>query len=307
METKPFVIDVHELCKSFDGKPAVINVTLQVKKGEVFGFLGPNGSGKTTTIRMLCGLLTPNSGSGTCLDKNILTESLDIKHQVGYMTQHFGLYKDLSVYENLDFIARLYQIPNRKNTIQETIEQFDLTEFTKQLAGNLSGGWQQRLALASALLHKPKLLLLDEPTIGIDPKARRDFWGHIHRLSSEEEITTLISTHYMDEAEQCHRLAYILKGEILVYGTSEEIISSTGLTTWKATGGNLIELQEQLKMVCNHNEQIAIFGNSLHFSGKNAEELEEYVKKFQKEPYRWELIKATLDDVFINLVSTQHE
>jgi ABC-2 type transport system ATP-binding protein len=218
------VIDVHHLNKSFNGKPAVIDIELQVKRGEIFGFLGPNGSGKTTTIRMLCGLLIPDSGQGSCLGYNILTQSALIKNQVGYMTQRFSLYEDLTIYENLDFIARVYHVQPRQAKVQQCIADLQLTNYQHQLAGALSGGWKQRLALAAALLHDPKLLLLDEPTAGVDPKARREFWDHIQRLS-EQGITTLVSTHYMDEAERCHRLAYIAYGHLLFHGTTAEIIA----------------------------------------------------------------------------------
>jgi ABC-2 type transport system ATP-binding protein len=221
-----FAIDVSGLYKSFDGKPAVINVALQVKRGEIYGFLGPNGSGKTTTLRMLCGLLTPDQGQGQCLGYNILTQSDAIKKQVGYMTQHFSLYADLTIRENLDFIARIYNMDNRVQRVQQALVDLGLEKRQKQLAGTLSGGWKQRLALAAALLHEPQLLLLDEPTAGVDPKARREFWDRIHRLA-EQGITTLVSTHYMDEAERCHRLAYIAYGHMLTYGTAQEIVAQT--------------------------------------------------------------------------------
>lgn len=219
-------IDVNGLYKSFSGKPAVIDVGLQVKRGEIYGFLGPNGSGKTTTLRMLCGLLTPDKGQGQCLGYNILTQSDVIKKHVGYMTQQFSLYADLTIYENLDFIARIYNIKNRKHHVQQSIKHLGLVDRQKQLAGTLSGGWKQRLALAAALIHNPQLLLLDEPTAGVDPKARREFWDHIQDLSTQG-ITTLVSTHYMDEAERCHRLAYIAYGHLLTRGTAQEIITET--------------------------------------------------------------------------------
>ncbi len=239
MNDADLIIDVHGLNKSFNGKPAVVDVKLQVKQGEIFGFLGPNGSGKTTTIRMLCGLLTPDSGQGTCLDYNVLTESHKIKKHVGYMTQKFSLYGDLSVEENLDFIGRLYEVDNRKSAVEATMEDMGFTERRKQLASTLSGGWKQRLALAAALLHDPKLLLLDEPTAGVDPKARRDFWDQVHRLAAKG-ITALVSTHYMDEAERCTRLAYIAYGHIRTEGTAETIIHTSNLSTWRIRGGDPI-------------------------------------------------------------------
>ncbi len=234
-------IDIKNLSKRFGDKTVVNNVTLQVKQGEIFGFLGPNGSGKTTTIRMLCGLLTPDAGEGHCLGFDILTQSYQIKREVGYMSQRFSLYDDLSIYENLDFIARLYAMENRQQCVEQSLESLGLQHRQQQLAGALSGGWKQRLALAAALLHNPKLLLLDEPTAGVDPKARRDFWDHIHDLS-EQGITTLVSTHYMDEAERCHRLAFILNGNLLTVGTEKEIIAASNLTTWQVIGDDVMSL-----------------------------------------------------------------
>lgn len=224
-----WAIDVKGLSKQFDQIPAVVDLSLQIKQGEIFGFLGPNGSGKTTTIRMLCGLLTPDAGSGHCLGYDILRQSYEIKKQVGYMTQRFSFYEDLTIHENLDFIARLYALDNRSSRVAKSIKELGLEHRQDQLAGTLSGGWKQRLALAAALLHEPKLLLLDEPTAGVDPKARKEFWDHIHRLSTQG-ITTLVSTHYMDEAERCHRLGYIAYGHLLIHGTVKEILSKTGLS-----------------------------------------------------------------------------
>ena len=230
MKNKPIVIDVKHLKKSFNGKPAVIDFSFKVEQGEICGFLGPNGSGKTTTLRMLCGLLTPDSGSGQCLGYDILRESYQIKKQVGYMTQSFSLYGDLTAYENLELIARVYQIENRKNKIEDFLKTFQLSDRRKQLASQLSGGWKQRLALSASLLHEPELLLLDEPTAGVDPKARRDFWNEIHALS-QKGVTTLVSTHYMDEAERCTQLAYISNGKLLINGTATEIIRDTKAKT----------------------------------------------------------------------------
>ncbi len=206
------VIAVEGLRKSFDGKTVVKDLSLQVRRGEIYGFLGPNGSGKTTFIRMLCGLLRPDAGHGTCLGYDILTESEQIKPHIGYMAQRFSLYEDLSVRENLDFMARIYGVRDRRGAVAATLERMGLARFAGQLAGTLSGGWKQRLALACCLLHQPQLLLLDEPTAGVDPKARRDFWDDIYALAAQG-VTALISTHYMDEAERCHRLAYLAYGE----------------------------------------------------------------------------------------------
>jgi ABC-2 type transport system ATP-binding protein len=295
-----FIIKVTGLNKSFNGLHAVIDVDLQVQEGEILGFLGPNGSGKTTSIRMLCGLLTPDSGQGTCMGFDIVKESDKIKHNVGYMTQRFGLFGDLSIYENLDFIARLYNVKNRKQAVQQSIEELGLVDRQKQLAGTLSGGWKQRLALSAALIHKPKLLLLDEPTAGVDPKARREFWAHIQRLSTTG-ITTLVSTHYMDEAERCNKLAYIFKGQIQARGTAEEIIANSGLFTWQVTGsGNINKLAEQLNSMPGI-EQTATFGNKLHVSGKNEKKLHQSIAKFKTQEWRWQKIHPDLEDIFISL------
>lgn len=297
-----FAIEVKNLCKSFAGVPAVIDTSLAVKKGEIFGFLGPNGSGKTTTIRMLCGLLTPDSGGGQCLGFDILTESQAIKSRVGYMTQRFSLYDELSIRENLEFIGRLYGVQNIAQKVTEAIANLGLSNRTKQLAGTLSGGWKQRLALAAALLHQPDLLLLDEPTAGVDPQARREFWNELHDLANNG-ITILVSTHYMDEAERCHRLACILYGRILVQGTSSEIIQAGKLTTWSVSGGNLMQLAAELKILGA--EQITAFGNILHVSGKDAAFLNEVALHYQKDNYKWEPINSSLEDVFISLVKKQ--
>lgn len=296
------VIDVSGLYKSFGTTLAVNNLSLQVKKGEIFGFLGPNGSGKTTTIRMLCGLLTPDAGEGHCLSYDILTQSALIKRQVGYMTQRFSLYEDLTIRENMNFIAGLYELDNRKQRVEEAIEHLGLEERQNQLAGKLSGGWKQRLALAAALLHEPQLLLLDEPTAGVDPKARRDFWDTLHHLSAKG-ITTLVSTHYMDEAERCHRLAYIAYGHLLVHGTTEQVIKQVGLTTWLVTGKDLMRLAEQLEKIPAV-EQVVAFGKGLHVSGTHAQQLQAAIQPYQVDPYIWTLIPTNLEDVFIHLVDT---
>ncbi len=220
-------IDVSGLTKRFDGRTVVDNVSLQVARGRICGFLGPNGSGKTTTIRMLCGLLTPDAGEGRCLGLDLATEGAQIKRQVGYMTQRFGLYEDLSIRQNLDFVGRLFELPRRRASVDAALQRLGLVERQHQLAGTLSGGWKQRLALASCLLHEPRLLLLDEPTAGVDPKARRDFWDQIHRLA-DEGMTVLVSTHYMDEAERCHELVYIAYGRVLAQGHAERIVADAG-------------------------------------------------------------------------------
>lgn len=300
MMHKENVIEVKDLTKSFNGKPAVNGIDLTVKRGEIFGFLGPNGSGKTTTIRMLCGLLTPDKGQGHCLGYDVLTQSYEIKKHVGYMSQRFTLYEDLTIRENIQFMGNLYQISDFEQKVNDCIGQLGLRDRQNQLAGTLSGGWKQRLALSVALLHSPQLLLLDEPTAGVDPKARRDFWQEIHALS-KNGITTLVSTHYMDEAERCHRLAYIMDGNLLVTGTMEEIIRHTRLKTWLVSGPNLGRLSEELEGRPGV-EQVAAFGNSLHISGQDESQLLASLKPFmEKERYEWLQIQPSLEDAFISL------
>ena len=221
-----FSIDVKELNKSFGGRRVVRDRSLQVPRGYIFVFLGPNGSGKTTSIRLICGLLTADSGSGTCLGYDVIRQSADIKREVGYMTQRFSLWEDLTIRENLDFVARMYGMERRGEAVAQAIARLGLEARQRQLAGSLSGGWKQRLALAACLLHTPRLLLLDEPTAGVDPKARREFWDEIQALAAQG-ITVLVSTHYMDEAVRCDQLAYIAYGKLLAVGTAAELISST--------------------------------------------------------------------------------
>jgi ABC-2 type transport system ATP-binding protein len=254
-------IDVRGLSKSFDGREVVHDLSMQVKRGSIYGFLGPNGSGKTTTIRMLCGLLTPDSGEGTCLGYDIRRDADKIKRRVGYMTQRFSLYQDLSVRENLEFVARLYGIPNPTAAARDMIKRLGLSGREGQLAGELSGGWKQRLALGACTLPSPQLLLLDEPTAGVDPKARRDFWNEIHALAAEG-LTVLVSTHYMDEAERCHEIAYIAYGHLLTHGTVEEVIAKSALSTYTVTGDDLHTVQEQLAGQPGI-DMIAPFGMSL--------------------------------------------
>src|SRR5271154_7072079 len=262
-----FAIDVKGMTKRFDERTVVNHIDLQVRSGEIYGFLGPNGSGKTTFIRMLCGLLHADAGSGTCLGHDVITESELIKTQVGYMTQRFSFYEDLSIAENLDFVARMYGMKNRPEAVQKCLEQLGLAGRQKQLAGELSGGWKQRMALAACLIHNPKLLLLDEPTAGVDPKARRDFWEHIQRLAGEG-LTFLITTHYMDEAERCNRLAYISYGNLLAHGTLEQVIDGAGLTTWSVSGPDLLKLAEEIRQHPGVQQAVA-FGTALHVSGED--------------------------------------
>ncbi len=293
-------IDVHGMTKRFGSLTAVDHIDLQVPAGEVCGFLGPNGSGKTTFIRMLCGLLRADEGSGTCLGHDVITESEAIKRQVGYMTQRFSFYEDLSIAENLDFVARMYSVKNRREAVRASIEQLGLGQRSSQLAGELSGGWKQRLALAACMIHQPRLLLLDEPTAGVDPKARREFWDHIQELAAQG-LTVLIATHYMDEAERCHRLAYIMGGRLLTHGTVEEVIAQTGLTTWSVSGPALLHLAGQLRAQAGVKQAVA-FGNMLHVTGADAPALEQAIAPFRTEKYEWRKIEPGLEDVFIDLM-----
>ena len=295
-------IDVRGLTKSFDGHLVVHDLTLKVARGEIFGFLGPNGSGKTTSIRMLCGLLIPDAGEGHCLDFDVIRETAQIKREVGYMTQRFSLYEDLSVQENLDFVARIYGVPNRLAVVNAALERLGLADRRAQLAGTLSGGWKQRLSLAATTLHNPKLLLLDEPTAGVDPKARRDFWLAIHQLAAEG-ITVLVSTHYMDEAERCHRLAYLSFGKILTQGTPSDVAAGSGLSTWIVAGSALMQLADTLQALPGI-AQVVPFGGALHVSGNDAEALERALVPYQaRTDLVWTHAEPSLEDVFIQLVS----
>ncbi|MFA5983848.1 MAG: ABC transporter ATP-binding protein [Methylococcaceae bacterium] len=296
-----FAIDVKGINKLFGDKHVVRDLALQVRQGEVFGFLGPNGSGKTTSIRLLCGLLTPDSGSGQCLGYNVLTQSKEIKRQVGYMTQKFSLWEDLTIAENLDFIARMFGIKQRKLAVSKTLEELGLSGRQKQLAGTLSGGWKQRLALASCLMHKPKLLLLDEPSAGVDPKARRDFWEQLHLLSTQG-ITILVSTHYMDEAERCHRLAYIAYGSILAAGSPEEVVKQQNICTWAVSGDNIQPYSTILRELPGV-EQVATFGAVLHVSSAADADPSAQISQFaSKHGLQVQQVPPTLEDVFIHLM-----
>lgn len=294
------VIDVAGITKRFGAKTVVNGIDLQVRRGEIYGFLGPNGSGKTTFIRMLCGLLTPDAGHGTCLGLDVLRQQREIRTHVGYMTQKFSYYEDLSIRENLDFIARVYAVPNRRAAVDQALARLGLAARSAQLAGQLSGGWKQRLALAACLIHEPKLLLLDEPTAGVDPKARRDFWDEIHQLAADG-LTVLITTHYMDEAERCHRLAYLAYGELLARGTVAEVVAGAQLTTWEASGTGLHEIAERLRALPGV-EQVVPFGNTLHVSGHDHASLEAAIEQVRDPRHTWRRITSSLEDVFICLM-----
>jgi ABC-2 type transport system ATP-binding protein len=307
MNAAGWAIDVQGLTKRYGGRAVVDAVDLQVAAGRICGFLGPNGSGKTTTIRMLCGLLTPDAGRGRCLGLDIATEGAEIRRQVGYMTQRFGLYEDLSIRENLDFVGRLYELPRRREAVDRTLERLGLAARQKQLAGTLSGGWKQRLALAACLMHEPRLLLLDEPTAGVDPKARRDFWDQIHALAGQG-ITVLVSTHYMDEAERCHELVYIAYGKTLARGTQAQIIDQAGLVVWEVQGqGDGPEeaqaaLVEPLKAAPGV-LSVAAFGHALHVAGRDEALLEAAIAPYRaRTGLTWRRTEANLEDVFISLI-----
>jgi ABC-2 type transport system ATP-binding protein len=293
-------IDVRGLTKRFGAKLAVDAIDIAVPRGQVWGFLGPNGSGKTTTIRLLCGLLRADGGSGTCLDLDFRTQAAAIKRQVGYMTQKFSFWEDLSIRENLEFVARIYGLARRRERVEQTLARLGLTARASQLAGELSGGWKQRLALAACMLHEPQLLLLDEPTAGVDPKARRDFWDEIHRLS-DEGLTVLVSTHYMDEAERCDRIVYILNGRLIAKGTVPEVLAASGLTSFVVEGAEVRHLADSLRAAPGV-EFVAFFGASLHVSGHDRAALDAALAPLRGQPgLRIAPSPLSLEDVFIQL------
>ncbi len=294
------VIDVAGLSKSYDGRKVVDDVSIQVEHGKICGFLGPNGSGKTTTLRMLCGLLTPDTGSGTCLGLDIIKDANAIKRRTGYMTQRFSLYQDLTLDENLLFAARVHGLADRASRVTRALDRLGLTARRSQLAGTLSGGWKQRLALAAATLHEPDLLLLDEPTAGVDPKARRTFWDEIHALS-REGLTVLVSTHYMDEAERCHEIAYISYGRLIARGTAAQVIAGSQLVTFNGEGPGISDIAPALAKAPGV-EMVAPFGISLHVSGTDRSALETALAPYRRPPFAWTEVDPTLEDVFIRLM-----
>lgn len=302
------VIAVKGLTKRFGERTVVDHVDLTVMRGQIYGFLGPNGSGKTTTIRLLCGLLVPDDGEGTCLGHDIRTESWAIKQRVGYMTQKFSFYEDLTIEENLDFVARLYALTDRRKKVTSALDRLGLADRRNQLAGSLSGGWKQRLALAACILHEPDLLLLDEPTAGVDPKARRAFWDEIHELAAGG-MTVLVSTHYMDEAERCHRIAYIAYGKLMADGTVDEVVKGAGLSTWHVSGPprRIAEVARELDGQ-EGVEMVAPFGATLHVSGSDGGKLDAAVKPFQDESgLEWSRSEPSLEDAFIHLMDQSQD
>lgn len=294
------VIDVRGLNKAFGALQAVKDFSITVNRGRICGFLGPNGAGKTTTLRMLCGLLTPDSGEGTVLGLDVMKQSQLIKRRVGYMTQKFSLYEDLSIEQNLTFAARVHELDRRKERVEGALKRLGLVERRAQLAGNLSGGWKQRLALAAATLHEPVLLLLDEPTAGVDPEARRTFWDEIHALAADG-MTVLVSTHYMDEAERCHEIAYVVGGRTLARGTADEVIDASGLVTFHAEGAGADRLAAELRGRPGV-EMAAPFGTVLHVSGRDRAALEAAIAPYCKPPLTWTETRPTLEDVFIQMI-----
>ena len=296
-------IDVHGLNKYFGDRHVVRDVSIAVEEGHITGFLGPNGSGKTTTLRMLCGLLTPNSGEGTVLGLDFRRESEEIKRQTGYMTQRFSLYEDMTIAENLLFVARVYSLDDRQRRVDAALDRLGLADRRDQLAGALSGGWKQRLALAAATLHEPRLLLLDEPTAGVDPKARREFWDDIHALAGRG-LTVLVSTHYMDEAERCHDIGYILHGRLIARGTAEEIIAQSGLVTFGGSGPQIDRAARELAAAPGVLSASA-FGADVHVSGTDKAALEQATAPWRHDPYRWSEVPPSLEDVFIQLMGAQ--
>jgi ABC-2 type transport system ATP-binding protein len=299
------IIDVHDLRKSFGAHNVVDGLNLQVAAGEVCGFLGANGSGKTTTIRMLCGLLKPDGGSGTCLGLDIVSHASGIRRQVGYMTQRFSLYEDLTVFENLDFVGRVYQMSNRRQAVKSVMERMGLVVRADQLAGHLSGGWKQRLALAACVLHEPKLLLLDEPTAGVDAEARREFWDLIHDMAGEG-LTTLLSTHYMDEAEWCKRIVYLSDGHIVAQGAPDQVARTSGIITYEAAGQGVDEAARRLRQMFGV-EAAAVFGRSVHIAGTDRAALERAIADFGDNSLTWHEVEPRLEDVFIHLLTRTKE
>ena len=302
MNGETLAIDVTDLTKIYDGRAVVDDITLRVPRGRIYGFVGANGSGKTTTIRMLCGLLKPDKGGGTCLGHDLLKESALIKRRVGYMTQHFSYWEDLSIRENLTFVADIYGLDHIKSRVNTALEQLGLAARAQQLVGTLSGGWKQRLALSASILHDPELLLLDEPTSGVDPKSRLEFWDEIHRLAAGG-ITVLVSTHYMDETARCHAIIFMSEGKIVAQGTAKDIVANSKLITWAVTGEDLVSLMQKLKPLPGI-DTVAPFGDNLHVSGTDRPAFEAAVAPYKIQAgYLWTEVPPTMEDVFIHYMT----
>jgi len=299
-------IDVHDLVKRFGSRTVVDRFSLALGEGRICGFLGPNGSGKTTTLRMICGLLTPDGGGGTCFGYDLVREREAIKRQTGYMTQHFGLYAELTIRENLDFVARVHGLDRRRERVDRALEQLGLAARQKQLAGSLSGGWKQQLSLAAAVLHEPRLLLLDEPTAGVDPKARRAFWDEIHGHAAQG-MTVLVSTHYMDEAERCHEIAYIAYGELMARGATSDVVRDSGLHAFVASGDGADRLASRLREAPGVSAAAA-FGTALHVCGPERDRLLAAIAPFRADgAIVWQEAEPTLEDIFIHLMGKAHD
>jgi ABC-2 type transport system ATP-binding protein len=300
------IIETRSLSRRFGSLVAVRDVSLSVERGEIFGVLGPNGAGKSTTIRMLCGILDPTGGSGTVVGYDIATQAERIKERIGYMTQRFSLYEDLSVSENLSFYAGIYGVPRsrRRARVEQVLERSGLGARRKQLAGTLSGGWKQRVALASATIHEPPLLFLDEPTAGVDPVSRREFWEQIHGLSSEG-TTVLLTTHYMDEAERCHRLAFIFRGSLLDVGTPEQIVVRRGLRALELETERPREAAQLLRQRAEVDE-VAHYGRVLRLTTRNGVEPEPFVRKVLADAgiavLAWSASRVSVEDAFVSMV-----
>ncbi|HHT0593411.1 TPA: ABC transporter ATP-binding protein [Legionella anisa] len=296
-----FAIDVKKLTKKFDEKVAVDHISLQVEKGSIFGFLGSNGSGKTTTIRMICGLLTPTDGEGNCLGYDIKTQSAEIKKHIGYMPQKFSFYTGLTVYENLRFTADIFQVKNSAQAIEDIIKDLGLEDYRKIQAGNLSGGWKQRLALACSLLHKPQLLFLDEPTAGVDPKARKEFWDYLHKISSRDGTTILVTTHYMDEAEKCTDLAYINLGKLLYTGSTKDLIPQSKVKAYVLEVDRKEQTPLMEKIHDAHPKLLAsIVNNELRISSRDDQSLKQVIQENNERSSKE--VTPSFEEVFIGLM-----
>lgn len=304
------VIETHALGRKFGDLVAVRDVSLSVSRGEIFGVLGPNGAGKSTTVRMLCGILDPTSGSGRVVGFDIQREAERIKERIGYMTQRFSLYEDLSVVENLNFYAGIYSVPKRRRRarVEEVMAQSGLIERAKQLAGTLSGGWKQRVALACATIHEPPLLFLDEPTAGVDPVSRREFWDQIHGISASG-TTVLLTTHYMDEAERCHRLAFIFRGRLLDSGTPTEIVERRGLSAAELDVDRSTEAAAALR-ADPRVDAVAHYGHQLRLAtrGVSAEKLaREVLAASGIELRSIERARVSVEDAFVSMVRQEEK